>query len=451
MVMMATLYRFPSNCLTSRNELSSSSFVAVTVPLVKMEEHLHLPVPSFSCPRTIMASSGKKSRASKKSKVTRSTKSNADLCNDLREFISVAGLPETSVPSMKVLSEYGRKDLANIVRRRGYKVIAELLMNTTKVDANIERNFSENHDAGNANGSNSIDGQEKRMDELHVDVSLPSKASIVEDHLSSTNGVAPMIFGTQMCESIGYSVKSSLHEKASKFIQSGELETIEGMLSTEDMQMLNDSDVSYGSSNTSGTDSGMGSAESENDIGVEPTAYGQETSISESTGGNDVPISSAGALASKQVALLAKEHKPHRDDNLHSEDLNFLDFDEDLSVQARKRDNETEIDRLKVMLQQKELELSQLKQQIEKEKLALSILQSKANTELGDAQKLISAKDVELHAAEESLFGLKEVEIEYWGNGETVEVAGSFNGWHHPIRMDHHSSSKTINPTGLRS
>ncbi|XP_058082595.1 protein PTST homolog 3, chloroplastic isoform X7 [Magnolia sinica] len=380
MVMMATLYRFPSNCLTSRNELSSSSFVAVTVPLVKMEEHLHLPVPSFSCPRTIMASSGKKSRASKKSKVTRSTKSNADLCNDLREFISVAGLPETSVPSMKVLSEYGRKDLANIVRRRGYKVIAELLMNTTKVDANIERNFSENHDAGNANGSNSI-----------------------------------------------------------------------GMLSTEDMQMLNDSDVSYGSSNTSGTDSGMGSAESENDIGVEPTAYGQETSISESTGGNDVPISSAGALASKQVALLAKEHKPHRDDNLHSEDLNFLDFDEDLSVQARKRDNETEIDRLKVMLQQKELELSQLKQQIEKEKLALSILQSKANTELGDAQKLISAKDVELHAAEESLFGLKEVEIEYWGNGETVEVAGSFNGWHHPIRMDHHSSSKTINPTGLRN
>lgn len=41
--------------------------------------------------------------------------------------------------------------------------------------------------------------------------------------------------------------------------------------------------------------------------------------------------------------------------------------------------------------------------------LALSDLQTKAETEIRNAQKLISEKDAELHAAEESLSGLEEV------------------------------------------
>lgn len=41
--------------------------------------------------------------------------------------------------------------------------------------------------------------------------------------------------------------------------------------------------------------------------------------------------------------------------------------------------------------------------------LALSGLQTKAETEIRKAQKLISEKDAELHAAEESLSGLEEV------------------------------------------
>lgn len=41
--------------------------------------------------------------------------------------------------------------------------------------------------------------------------------------------------------------------------------------------------------------------------------------------------------------------------------------------------------------------------------LALSNLQMKAEAEINKAQKLISEKDAELQAAEESLVGLKEV------------------------------------------
>lgn len=41
--------------------------------------------------------------------------------------------------------------------------------------------------------------------------------------------------------------------------------------------------------------------------------------------------------------------------------------------------------------------------------LALSSIQEKANIEIGNAQRILSIKDAELHAAEESLLGLKEV------------------------------------------
>lgn len=41
-------------------------------------------------------------------KATRTAKSNAELCNELREFNSMAGLPENHVPSMKELCQHGR-------------------------------------------------------------------------------------------------------------------------------------------------------------------------------------------------------------------------------------------------------------------------------------------------------------------------------------------------------
>ncbi|KDO47094.1 hypothetical protein CISIN_1g0096333mg, partial [Citrus sinensis] len=42
------------------------------------------------------------------------------------------------------------------------------------------------------------------------------------------------------------------------------------------------------------------------------------------------------------------------------------------------------------------------------------------------------------------------VEIQYSGDGEIVEVAGSFNGWHHRIKMDPLPSSSIIEPIRSR-
>ncbi|RWV92619.1 hypothetical protein GW17_00044987, partial [Ensete ventricosum] len=82
--------------------------------------------------------------------------------------------------------------------------------------------------------------------------------------------------------------------------------------------------------------------------------------------------------------------------------------------------------------------------------LALSSLHARATVELADIKRIIAEKDAELHAAEGNLNGLKEVRIDSWANGQIVEVAGSFNGWQHRVRMDQHPSSKHINPPGYR-
>nr|CAD1835725.1 unnamed protein product [Ananas comosus var. bracteatus] len=43
-----------------------------------------------------------------------------------------------------------------------------------------------------------------------------------------------------------------------------------------------------------------------------------------------------------------------------------------------------------------------------------------------------------------------EVQIDYWANGEVVEIAGSFNGWQHRIKMDLDPSSQSTNPSVSR-
>ncbi|ESR41687.1 hypothetical protein CICLE_v10012080mg [Citrus x clementina] len=157
-------------------------------------------------------------------------------------------------------------------------------------------------------------------------------------------------------------------------------------------------------------------------------------------------ILNGSALTSKQIASFATVNHPLSEDHLGT-GVEGADFD---SSEARRRENQLEIDHLKFMLHQKEMELSRLKEQIEKEKLALSVLQTKAVTEINKAEKLISDKDEELIAAEESLSGLEVVEIQYSGDGEIVEVAGSFNGWHHRIKMDPLPSSSIIEPIRSR-
>ncbi|XP_019188064.1 PREDICTED: uncharacterized protein LOC109182360 isoform X2 [Ipomoea nil] len=345
-----------------------------------------------------------------KPRVRRPVKSNADLCNDIREFLSMAGLPQDHVPTTKELTQHGRQDLANIVRRRGYKFIRELL--------NSEEGL----------------GEDEKTKNLVDDVSSFSKAFVMDGGLNCGKDDGEFNSHTQSYIAEESSIYPSLLEKASNFIQNGELDSIEDS-GFEFLNQRNFKDVD-----------GPQNAEE-----LRPSTHKEQKELvlnhfEGSQISNGKILSSTQQLdhAVQEISLLKNDYPP-AEEATSSEDKGLL-------VKTQKEENQADINHLKFMLHQKELELTRLKQQIEEEKRTLSALQAKAESEIRRAQKLISEKDAELSAAEESLSGLKEVEIQYQVEGESVEVAGSFNGWHHKIKMDPQlqASSSIIDPSGVR-
>ncbi|XP_056172412.1 protein PTST homolog 3, chloroplastic isoform X10 [Syzygium oleosum] len=303
-----------------------------------------------------------------KSRSGRKTKSNVELCNDVKEFLASAGLPDGHVPSIKELLQHGRDDLAYIIRRRGYKLIRELLANSVEMKVYVsdrETSIAEEKEATIANE----EGSEDQLPEVPTEIDDEENQSFTESDMSKP--------GTEL-----------------------QLETQNGEQSEH--------------------------------------AHG------ESNGAMTPHISTARQFSP------AKVHSPFRYSESSVEELFDADVGNNLDEERRKQENQAEISHLKFMLHQKELELSLLKEQNEKEKLALEMLQTKAENEISKAQKIVSEKDAELQAAEESLSGLKEVQIEYSGNGDIVEVAGSFNGWHHPIKMNPHPFATAKDTIGSR-
>ncbi|XP_051125660.1 protein PTST homolog 3, chloroplastic isoform X2 [Andrographis paniculata] len=297
------------------------------------------------------------------SKKPRNAKKNGDLFNEIRRFLSSVGLPENHVPSMKELSEHGRQDLANRVRRRGYKYIRKML------DESMATSSSDN--GGKLQESDDSKGQDENLEVL-PDIQAGSDNGAV-----TTN--AQFVLNKESSHVIEPAALS-LHEKAANFIERGELEAIE------------DCNLEVGH------------------------AEGSEQNSESETLSENAPPS------------LPKNENPAFEEQAYN--------DKDLDFEARELETQAEVKRLKFLLNKKETELALLKQQIEKEKLSLSVLQTEAETEMSLTKKLISEKENQLEAAEESLSGLKEVEILYSGDGEFVELAGSFNGWRHTLRME---------------
>lgn len=545
---MATLYKLPS-------------FVSISYhkPFVY---HKQQQLQQREINRATCACSIKKPRGSRK------VKNNVELCNDLREFLSTFGLPEGRVPSIKELQDHGRNDLANIVRRRGYKLIRDLLSSSTESDSdelpNMEKNLAKGQDAINHSADIiATEGQDEKVKdcslstegtitknhsgnnvevehksagqicmpiESPVDLSLEKKALydveqpdekfqiIVEDRLLSSSlstfeqqdeevkcmvednpmstslydveqqdlnsnedtsmpvetsanfsfeeqvkydsvqdekvgiGAGEMSLSSGVSDTQYYAnvknisglidnsnscmpASSSLEEKVAQFIQNGDLDTIE--------------DNVHGLSNGSGSGESKGFREPEN-MTEDHSKISSEENYENAVGESDTTSTlNENLLTSMQVVPSVTVSQALRNES-PAEGLASADVDKDLDIETSKKDNQVEINHLKFVLHQKELELSQLKEQIEKEKLALSALQTKAEREISKAQKLISEKDAELLVAEESLSGLVEVEVQYCGNGEMVEVAGSFNGWHHPVRLDPQPSSSIKDHFGSR-
>lgn len=528
----------------------------------------HLIQPSTSISLRARASQSTTARTT--TRRTRRLKSDAEICNDIREFLASVGLPDDHIPSTKELLLHGWNDLANIVRRRGHKQIQELLTrNTLHVD--FDDGLSAETSLDGANGfEDPLTGQNEKVDflvndfeastefssgsfyddsgssfdegafvgeEALVNSSVQDGLSEVKDHSEVVNDVTEGNFypdevtiedddydgsgeglypnfgsqssimpteisgespfetvapGNSECEDsvVGKTVgeltlslsdnhSSTLFNDSDIDAEDEEFSHLEPLIEQKDLDALegldngNDDiaeDVAATSEviareNSSG-DNGLDSVVHSADISsmsfdtlanlslkekvanfiqngdldpVEGTYSPEDNNVM--AHGTSTQVVPSGALDLNQP--LWDDHLPHEDVITH--------LDKDVDTEAPKVQNENEINRLKFMLYQKELELSQLKEQIEKEKLALSVLQTKAEEEISKARKLISEKDVELHVAEESLSGLKEVQIEFCGDADVVEVAGSFNGWHHRIKMDPQPPTSAIDLGGSRN
>ncbi|KAL2599419.1 hypothetical protein AAZV13_10G049800 [Glycine max] len=246
-----------------------------------------------------------------------------------------------------------------------------------------------------------LEGLNDSKDDIVEDVTTTSKVS-VRENLSGDNKLDSVVHSAADSNSTNLDTLAnlSLKEKVANFIQNGDLDPVEGTHLPEDNNVM-----AHGNSLTS------------------------------------KQVVPSGALDLDQP--LWDDHLPHEDVTTH--------FNKDLDTEAPKVPNEIEINHLKFMLYQKESELSWLKEQIDKKKLALSVLQTKAEAEISKARKLISEKDAELHVAEGSLSELKEVQIEFCGDGDVVELAGSFNGWHHRIELDPQQSTSALDLDGSRS
>ncbi|CAM8897371.1 unnamed protein product [Rhodiola kirilowii] len=372
--MAALSPRFPTLLFSSSPHFSSS-------PLHPIPQSFQL----YSSPTrkrlTLCASAAKKPRISRK------IMTDEKLCSDLREFLSLHGLPEGQVPSMKELSSHGRKDLANIVRRRGYKLVGELLLKSAEI--NVE--------------------------------------STVEEHLGPP-GQDEKIYNDVGSAQLETEVAS---EKVSKSIQNGDLDIFEDELQTVDATYAKD--YTY--------------IESENETEV-PFSPCIEDDAQDGVVEHNVLGLSNGSMVTTEPSKESALQDELRDVNLQP--LEILNSREDPEIEIMGRENQDQINHLQFEMHQKELELSKLKEQIEKEKLALFDLQAKAEAEINKVQKLVAEKDAELSDVEEHLSGLKEVQIQYRGEGTTVQVAGSFNGWQHQIKMEPQFSSSLLDSAESR-
>ncbi|KAL9264011.1 PTST homolog 3, chloroplastic-like protein [Drosera capensis] len=278
--------------------------------------------------------------------------SDAELRDGLREVVVSIGLPEGHVPSTKELNRHGRKDLANIVRRRGHKVVKDLLENSISREEINHPCLKEGVTVEHYSSSPGQDKKVKHVTDLNGDVAMKvphGDSATFEETDEAAGGGSDQNFTFQELP-----IDSTLREKAQNFVKYGHLDVNEGYLTS--------------------------------------SSKANQTEGYPTSNGTLVDKSARPAPARNQVRDLISSAKLP---------INTVD------TETKPPGNQAEIDHLRFQLHQKEQELSLLKEQIEKQKEALSILQTQAENEIGKAEKVISEIDAEFQSAEESLAGLK--------------------------------------------
>ncbi|XP_024527504.1 uncharacterized protein LOC112345306 [Selaginella moellendorffii] len=134
----------------------------------------------------------------------------ANLARELREFMVANGLPSDKVPSTKELASNGRQDLANVVRRRGYKAIAQLLASTPVSSQPVVGNIVDE----------SCDALQPQVEN---DVVLNGSARTEDEERASHHQLEYLdVIRPPSPDVLGVDSSQVLEEKAEKFLRTGE-------------------------------------------------------------------------------------------------------------------------------------------------------------------------------------------------------------------------------------
>ncbi|KAF3328191.1 Protein PTST [Carex littledalei] len=233
-------------------------------------------------------------------RISRNRKSDEQICEELRDFISLAGLPLKRMPSLKVLSDNGRKDLAKVIKKRGYKSFSNLFLSSVTNDE-VEENLS--------------DGILDYEDDYY---------------LERIEGVTPSSEFSVMHQVDGHGINNGTH-----------------------------------------------------------------------------------ANENVEANLVAKAKQTNDTD-----EANFIERGKGRYLYANN--------------------------------IELLKLQEKARAKIANVELTIKDNCRVIHDAEDKLKGLKEVRIEFMADAEVVEIAGSFNGWQHRLKMNLDQSSNSEDPSNFR-
>ncbi|KAJ7565140.1 hypothetical protein O6H91_02G049800 [Diphasiastrum complanatum] len=351
------------------------------------------------------------------------TKSDMDLLKKLEEFMSSTGLPLDKVPSTRELAGNGRQDLANAVRRRGYKAVAKLLADK-KVLWRKEEDKINNENKGGSTVSLSCSKEllpvadnlvrlgdadlckddqaitpnpSSRTIEKTAGPSLPKESPFEASLVNDANG--QKLFHGVNGEATISPVKSLFQEEAMEFIRSDQADGNE-----DEEEISHNDDVQQNFVD----DNHVNSSVSETD---------QHTSSHFGT---------AETIAARKATV---------------------DKDYELDLQ---RQIQVELERIKMALLSRELELAKMSRELEEAKAQLALFHAKATAELTQTKQALLEKELSLQAAQQALEHLKQVQVEWWGEGSKVELAGSFNGWQYNFPMDPDPSSEIANLDGSR-
>lgn len=115
-----------------------------------------------------------------------------------------------------------------------------------------------------------------------------------------------------------------------------------------------------------------------------------------------------------------------------------------------KRVTQMELLRIKSALEAREAELASMVMEFDEAKGQFALMRARAVAELNEVQQALTDKETRLNAAEQALANLKQVKVEYWGQGEYIQLGGNFNGWMHHMDMQPDLTSAIPQPDGSR-